>query len=84
MLKINCDVCHERVIVNMYISDPVINFQRDGLNDKICCTARAKGRAICPICGAEIIKQFESEIYPSDVIDLALRREHKILISELC
>ena len=84
MLKINCDVCHERVIVNMYISDPVINFQRDAFNNKVSFTAKAKGCAICPKCGAEIIKQFESEIYPSDVIDLALRREHKILVSELC
>lgn len=84
MLKIDCDVCHEEVTVNMHISNPVINFQRDGFNDRICYIAKAKGRAICPKCGAEIIKQFESEIYPSDVIDLALRREHKILVSELC
>ncbi len=84
MLKINCDVSHAEVTVNMYISDPAINFQREGFNDRICYIAKAKGRAICPICGAEIIKQFESEIYPSDVIDLALRREHKILVSELC
>ena len=83
MLKIDCDVCHEEVTVNMHISNPVINFQRDGFNDRICYIAKAKGRAICPKCGAEIIKQFESEIYPSDVVDLALRREHKILVSEL-
>ena len=68
----------------MYISNPVINFQEDVFNDKICYIAKAKGLAICPNCGAEIIKQFESDIYPSDIIDLALRREHKILVSELC
>jgi hypothetical protein len=83
MLKIDCDVCHAEVTVNMHISDPTINFQRDGFNDRICYIAKAKGRAICPKCGVEITKQFESEIYPSDVIDLALRREHKILVSEL-
>lgn len=83
MLKINCDICNEEVTVNMYISNPVINFQREVFNDGICYIAKAKGRAICPNCGAEIIKQFESEIYPSDVIDLALRRERKILNSEL-
>lgn len=83
MLKIDCDVCHAEVAVNMHISNPAINFQRDGFNDRICYIAKAKGRAICPKCGAEIIKQFESEIYPSDVVDLALRREHKILVSEL-
>lgn len=84
MLKINCDVCHEEVTVNMHISNPAITFQRDGLNDGICYTARAKGRAICPKCGTEIIKQFESEVSPSDVIDLALRRERKNFVSELC
>lgn len=84
MLKIDCDICHEEVTVNMHITNPTIHFQRDGFNDRICYTARAKGRAICPKCGAEIVKWFESEIYPSDIIDLALRREHKILISELC
>lgn len=78
MLKINCDACHEEVVVNMHISNPIINFQRDGFNNKICYTARVKGRAICPKCGAEIIKQFQSEIYPSDVIDLALRREQHV------
>jgi hypothetical protein len=71
-------MCHEEVTVNMHISNPAIHFQRDGFNDRICYTARAKGRAICPRCGAEITKQFESEIFPSDVIELALRREHQI------
>ena len=84
MLKIDCDVCHEEVTVNMHISNPAIHFQRDGFNDRNCYTARAKGRAICPRCGAEITKQFESEIFPSDVIELALRREHQIQVSELC
>lgn len=78
MLKIDCDVCHAEVIVNMHISNPAIKFQRDGLNDRVCYTAKAEGRAICPKCGAEIIKQFESEIYPSDVINLALRGERHV------
>ena len=64
----------------MHLSNPAINFQRDGFHDRILWTARVKGRAICPKCGAEIEKRFESEIYPSDVIDLALRREHQISI----
>ena len=84
MLKIDCDTCKEEVVVNMHMSQPVINAHRDGFNDRVWWSAHAKGRAICPGCGAEIIKRFESEIYPSDVIDLALRREHKILVSELC
>ena len=75
MLKIDCDICHEEVIVNMHISNPAISFQNDGFNNKISYIARAKGRAICPKCGVEIVKQFKSEIDPSDVIDLALRRE---------
>ena len=75
MLIIKCDACKEEVTVNMHLSNSAINFQRDGFNDRIMYTARAKGRAICPKCGAEIIKRFESEIYPSDVIELALRRE---------
>ena len=78
MLKIDCDTCKEEVIVNMHMSQATINFQRDGFNDRILWTARVKGRAICPRCGAEIDKRFESEIYPSDIIDLALRRERHV------
>ena len=78
MLVIDCDTCKKEVTVNMYMSQATINFQRDGFNHRNSWTARAKGRAICPICGAEIIKHFESEIYPSDVVDLALRREHQV------
>lgn len=80
MLIIDCNNCKEEVTVNMHLSNPAINFQRDGFNDRIMYTARAKGRAICPNCGAVIEKRFESEIYPSDVIDLALRQEHQISI----
>ena len=78
MLKIDCNTCKEEVTVNMHMSQATINFQRDGFHDRISWTARVRGRAICPRCGAEIIKQFESEIYPSDVIDLALRREQHV------
>ena len=74
-LQITCNTCKETVAVNMHLSNPSINFLRDGFNDRIMYTARAKGRAICPNCGAVIEKRFESEICPSDVIDLALRRE---------
>ena len=75
MLKITCDTCRETAVVNMHISHPTINFSRDDFNDRLSYSAKAKGRAICPKCGAEIIKHFESEITASDVIDLALRRE---------
>lgn len=78
MLKIECNTCKEEVIVNMHMSRPTINFHRDGFNDRIAWSARVTGRAICPKCGAEIEKQFESEIGPSDVIDLALRREQHV------
>lgn len=80
MLRITCEACQTEVMVNMHISNPAINFQRDGFHNKISYTARAKGRAVCPKCGEIIEKQFESEIYPSDVIDLALRREQQISI----
>jgi hypothetical protein len=75
MLKITCDTCRETVVVNMYTSHPAINFCKDAFNLKLAYSAKAKGRAICPKCGAEIVKHFESEITPSDIIDLALRRE---------
>lgn len=79
MLKITCDTCKETAVVNMHISHPTINFYKDGFNDRLSYSAKAKGRAICPKCGAEIIKHFESEITASDVIDLALRREIHVL-----
>ena len=78
MLVIDCDTCKEEVTVNMHMSLPTINFLRNGFDDRISWTARVRGRAICPRCGAEIEKRFESEIYPSDIIDLALRKEHHV------
>ena len=78
MLKINCDICDEEVVVNMYMSQPTIKSNCDVFNDRITWTARAQGRAICPNCGAEIVKQFASDIYPSDVIALALRGERHV------
>ena len=75
MLRITCDSCEEVVTVNMHISSPAISAQRDGFHDRIIYIAHAKGRTICPKCGAEIERRFESEICLSDVVDLALRRE---------
>lgn len=75
MLRITCNACKEKITVNMHLSHPAINFQRDGFDDRIMYVARAKGRAICPNCGAEIEKHFESEITPSDIIELSLRGE---------
>ena len=75
MLQITCNTCKGKATVNMHFSNPAINFQRDGFSDRIIYIARVKGRAICPNCGDVIEKRFESEIYPSDVIDLALRGE---------
>ena len=79
MLKITCDACGETAVVNMHISHPAINFYRDGFHGTLCYSAKAQGRAICPKCGAEIVKHFTSEITASDVIDLALRREIHVL-----
>lgn len=78
MLVIECKTCKEEVTVNMHMSHPAINFYRDGFNNRISWSARVKGRAICPKCGAEIEKYFESEISRSDIIDLALRKEHHV------
>lgn len=78
MLKVDCKNCKEEVIVNMHMSQPTINFYRDEPNDRISWSAHVKGRAICPTCGVEIIKRFESEICLSDVVDLALRRERHV------
>ena len=75
MLKITCDTCQENVVVNMHIANPRINYHRDGLHGRIAYEACAKGRAICPRCGADITKDFSSEITASDVIEMALRRE---------
>lgn len=78
MLVIKCNTCKEEITVNMYMSQPTVNFHRDGFNNRISWSARVKGRAICPKCGAEIEKHFESEICSLDVIDLALRGERRV------
>lgn len=78
MLVIDCDTCKEEVTVNMYMGRPFLVSYREGFDNKILWLARVKGRTICPKCGAEIEKLFESEISPSDLMDLALRRERHV------
>ena len=78
MLKVKCNICHEEVLTSMYISDPKINTIHDAIHNTTTYIAQARGRAICPNCGVTIEKLFECDIYPSDVIDLALRREIQI------
>ena len=75
MLKIDCPRCKEKVTVNMYFSQPRLITQKNIGCHQIYYTAHVVGRAICPDCGEDIVKDFESEVYPSDIIDLALRRE---------
>ena len=78
MLKVECDVCHEEVLTSMYISEPRINTTHNAIYETTTYTAQARGRAICPNCGVTIEKVFNCDIYPSDIIDLALRREVQI------
>lgn len=75
MIRIVCSNCKEEINVNMYFYDQRIIREQEFLSDKEYYQATVRGKTICPMCGMEVEKRFTSAIYPSEVIQLALKQE---------
>lgn len=78
MIRIVCPNCKEEISVNMYFYNPYIIKESEILSDREDYQATVRGKAICPMCGMEVEKQFTSTIYTSEIIQLALKQEIQI------
>lgn len=76
LIRTTCDKCKEEVDVVFYFYDVRVLTERIfGTADGVEYTASALGRSVCPLCGAEIRRQFTSTLFRGDLIELATRKE---------
>lgn len=73
-LKIKCKSCQEESYQTVYLYDEQILTCGTPFSDRKEYTASVRGKSICPRCGQLSDTQFTNEIYPSEIIDLAVRR----------
>lgn len=73
-LKIKCEACEEESYPTVYLYDEQIVSHGIPFSDHKDYIAFAKGRSVCPRCGHINHTVFESDIYRSEIIDLAVRR----------
>ena len=78
MLKLTCRNCKEEVISNPHLYDVKITTEEGPMRLECVYTARVRSEAICPRCGHHIHDYHTCPISTSDIIDLALRREHHV------
>ena len=73
-LKIKCKSCQEESYQTVYLYDEHIIIHNIPFSDRKEYIASVRGKSICPRCGKLSDTQFTNEIYPSEIIDLAVRR----------
>lgn len=73
-LKIKCEACKEENYSTVHLSNEQITAFGIPSSDRQEYTAVVRGRSVCPCCGHINNTVFKNEIYPSDIIDLAVRR----------
>lgn len=76
-MKVTCPRCKNEPEVYLYYYDDQIINQQYIPASNIQHTARIKGKAICPFCGAEIVKTFSKVITKEDIISLTIEGEEK-------
>jgi PHP family Zn ribbon phosphoesterase len=73
MMDIKCDNCKQKSYVALYFYNPrIITYDTticDGQNQRY--DALVTGKAICPRCGLEIIKEFKKEVTKAEIIAIA-------------
>ena len=74
-MKVTCPRCKNEPEVYLYYYDAQITTQQYIPMSNVEHTARVKGKAICPCCGAEIVKTFDKVISKEDIIRLAVPEE---------
>lgn len=78
MLVLTCKNCNKEVTVNPHLYDAEIRLGKDHLSFESGYEAKVRSEAICPNCGNHIYNFHSCEIYTSDIIQLALRRERQV------
>ena len=74
-MKVTCPRCKNEPAVYLYYYDAQITTQQYIPMSNVEHTARVKGKAICPCCGAEIVETFDKVISKEDIIRLAVPEE---------
>lgn len=75
MVQVKCNNCREDVEVSMYYHDTRVVAQAMFPSDVKEYVAYTRGKAICPMCGHEIHKEFKESLSTKDIIELAIRKE---------
>ena len=73
-ININCYKCKEDFITEPYFSTVSLTRYEAPLTHHEYHKARAIANAICPYCGATNAEVCETDVFTSDIIDLAIRR----------
>lgn len=74
MVTITCKNCKQEITVPMYFSNIRIATEMYSTFDNVDYHATATGKAICPLCGAEVWEIFSGLISESDIISFATKR----------
>lgn len=73
-LRIKCESCKEESYPTVYLSNERIDSRSIPSSDYREYIALVYGKSVCPRCGHINNTVFKNEIYPSDIIDLAVKR----------
>lgn len=73
-IAITCHKCKEEFTTEPYFCNTDIYTQEDPKSGRRYYIARTIGKAICPNCGETNAQVCENDIYPRNIIDLAIQR----------
>ena len=74
LINFNCTNCRQDFVIQPYFGEPRIYIHEDPLSKQEYFTARTIAKAVCPYCGTVNELSCENEIFPKDIVDLAIRR----------
>jgi hypothetical protein len=74
LIKFTCFHCKQDFTIQPYFGKPRIYTNEDALAMKEYYTARVVAKAVCPYCGTVNELSCENEIFPKDIVDLAIRQ----------
>lgn len=75
-MKVTCPHCKNETNVYFYYHEPRILQQQYFSTDNVEYRAVIRAKALCPICGQEINKVYETVLSKEDIIKLAIQEEY--------